>query len=83
MARRNLVALMATRRHRSFGLGDEHGKETDSCLYDLRNCAASAKRNSSLARRTSGIDAADITSELRNLAQGLIVEGVDATYAMG
>jgi hypothetical protein len=29
-----------------------------------------------------GIDAAEITSELRNLAQGLIVEGVDATYAM-
>jgi hypothetical protein len=26
-----------------------------------------------------GIDAAEITSELRNLAQGLIVEGVDAT----
>lgn len=29
-----------------------------------------------------GIDVAEINSELRNLAQGLIVEGVDATYAM-
>lgn len=29
------------------------------------------------------IDEAEITGDLRNLAQGLIVEGVDATYAMG
>ena len=29
------------------------------------------------------IDAATITTELRNFAQGLLVEAIDATYALG
>jgi hypothetical protein len=29
------------------------------------------------------IDALQVTNEMRSLAQGLLVEGVDATYAMG